>query len=134
MDSGDVIPCLNEDWAFAGCKMFEWLAGLMTSFLASSAFEKPATAMPILVIVWVATTLGMAYLRKQFPDEERGVRNMCMVSCGFAPPGIPAPAKLQPRWSGGRISEVGKMSMYSQLGLEELRNMKVTESAGLRRF
>ena len=134
MDSGDVIPCLNEDWAFAGCKMFEWLAGLMTAFLASSVFEKPATAMPILVTVWIGTTLGMAHLRKQFPDEERGVRNMCMVACGFAPPGIPAPAKLQPRWSGGRISEVGRMSMYSQLGLEELRDMTVTESAGLRRF
>lgn len=134
MDNGDVIPCLNEDWSFAGCKMFEWLAGLMTSFLFSGMFEKPGTAMPLLVIVWIGTTLSMAYLRRQFPDEERGVRNMCMVACGFPPPGIPAPSKLQPRWSGGRIGGVEPTSLYSQLGLEELRNMKATESPGLRRF
>ena len=123
MDSGDVIPGLNEDWTFAGCKPFEWLSGFMTSFLAANMLDKPATAMPMLVVVWVGTTLGLALLRKRFPDEERGVRNLFMLSCGFPPTGIPTPAKLQPVWSGGPIQEVNKKSLYAQLNLEELRDM-----------
>jgi hypothetical protein len=122
MDGGDVIPGLNEDWTFAGAKPFEWMAGFMTSFLAANMVEKPATWMPILVMIWIGTTLGLALLRKKFPDEERGVRNLVMVTCGFEPPGIPAPSKLQPLWSGGPIKAVKEECLYSQLGLEELRN------------
>jgi hypothetical protein len=118
MDNGDVIPCLNEDWTFGGCKLFEWLAGLITAFLVSSAFEKPAHYMPLLVLIWIGTTLSMAMLRKKFPDEERGVRNMCMVACGFEPPGIPAPASLQPRWSGGRIEDLPTRCNFKQLDLD----------------
>jgi hypothetical protein len=106
MDSGDVIPCLNEDWTFGGCKLFEWLAGLTTAFLV--------------ILIWIGTTLGMAMLRKKFPDEERGVRNMCMVACGFEPPGIPAPAKLQPRWSGGRIEILPESCNFQRLELYEV--------------
>ena len=95
MDNGDVIPCLNEDWTFAGCKLMEWMAGLMMALMAGTAVEKPANAMPFLVLIMIGTTLVMAMLRKQFPDEERGVRNLVMVSCGFEPIGIPSPAKLQ---------------------------------------
>jgi hypothetical protein len=122
MDSGDVIPGLNEDWTFAGAKPFEWMAGFMTSFLGANMVDKPATWMPILVMIWIGTTLGLAFLRKKFPDEERGVRNLVMVKCGFQPPGIPAPSKLQPLWSGGPIKAVKEECLYSQLGLEELRN------------
>ena len=122
MDSGSVIPGLNEDWTFAGCKPFEWLAGFMTSFLIANMVDKPATWMPILVMIWIGTTLALAFLRKKFPDEERGVRNLVMVTCGFEPPGIPAPAKLQPLWSGAPIKNVKKDCLYEQLGLEELRN------------
>lgn len=123
MDSGDVIPGLNEDWTFAGCKPFEWLAGFMTSFLAANFVDKPAQWMPILVAIWIGVTLGLACLRKKFPDEERGVRNLCMVTCGFAPIGIPAPSKLQPLWSGAPIKGVHQESLYMQLGLEELRDL-----------
>ena len=122
MDSGSVIPGLNEDWTFAGCKPFEWLAGFMTSFLVANMVDKPATWMPILVMIWIGTTLSLAFLRKKFPDEERGVRNLVMVTCGFEPPGIPAPAKLQPLWSGAPIKNVKKDCLYEQLGLEELKN------------
>jgi hypothetical protein len=122
MDSGDVIPCLNEDWTFGGCKLFEWLSGLMTSFLVSSAFDKPAHYMPLLVLIWIGTTLTLAMTRKRFPDEERGVRNMCMVACGFEPPGIPAPAKLQPRWSGGPIRRLSPTCHYEALELDQVVN------------
>lgn len=121
MDNGGVIPGLNEDWTFAGCKVFEWVSGLMAGMLLSNFFEKPGTVMPILVAVVVGTALGLAQLRRQFPDEERGVRNLVMVTCGIAPVGIPAPSKLQPRWSGGRINGLGENTLYSQLGLEVLR-------------
>ena len=118
MDSGDVIPGLNEDWSFAGSKLFEWLAGLMLAFLVSSLFERPAHYMPMLVMIWVGTTLFLSGLRKQFPDEERGLRNMCLVTCGFPPPGIPAPSKLQPRWSGGPMRTMPKC-LLTELGIDE---------------
>jgi len=122
MDSGDVIPGLNEDWTFMGCKLMEWISGLLTSLLASSAFQKPAHYMPLLVLIWVGTTLVMALTRKKFPDEERGVRNMVMAACGFEPPGIPAPASLQPRWSGGRLNKLNSNCLYQQLELDAVVN------------
>ena len=121
MDSGDVIPGLNEDWTFAGAKPFEWLAGFMTSFLVANMVDKPAQWMPVLVALWIGMTLCLALLRKKFPDEERGVRNLCCVVMGFQPPGIPAPSKLQPLWSGAPIKAVREDCLYAQLGLEELR-------------
>jgi hypothetical protein len=128
MDNGDVIPSLNEDWTFAGCKLFEWLLGLMAAFLVSTMFEKPAHVMPLLVLVWIGTTLTAAMLRKKFPDEERGVRNMCMVACGFAPPGIPAPARIQPFWSGGPLRSMNPMSQFMQLGLDAVVNRPQDET------
>lgn len=122
MDGGDVIPGLNEDWTFANAKVFEWLAGFMTSFLVANMVDKVGQWMPVLLMIWVGTTFGLAMLRRQFPDEERGVRNLVMVTCGFEPPGIPAPSKLQPLWSGAPIKGVKEDSLYAQLGLEELRN------------
>jgi hypothetical protein len=122
MDSGDVIPGLNEDWTFAGARPAEWMAGFMTSFLAANMVDKPAQWMPVLVMIWIGTTLGLALLRKKFPDEERGVRNIAMVTFGFEPPGIPAPSKLQPLWSGAPIKAVKDDCLYAQLGLDELRD------------
>ena len=122
MDSGDVIPGLNEDWTFAGARPAEWMAGFMTSFLAANMVDKPAQWMPVLVMIWIGTTLGLALLRKKFPDEERGVRNIAMVTFGFEPPGIPAPSKLQPLWSGAPIKAVKEDCLYAQLGLDELRD------------
>lgn len=123
MDDGHVIPALNEDWSFAGAKLMEWMVGVMTAFLCSNLFEKPAHYMPLLVLIMIGTTLCLASLRKQFPDEERGVMNLFMTTCGFAPIGIPAPARLQPRWSGGRISSPKGACLYVQLGLEAVLEM-----------
>lgn len=122
MDDGHVIPSLNEDWTFASAKAMEWMAGVTTAFLVSSAFEKPAHFMPLLILVAIGVTLFLATLRKKFPDEERGVMHLCMTTCGFAPPGIPTPARLQPRWSGGRISTLKPTCMYMQLELDWVVN------------
>ncbi len=122
MDSGDVIPCLNEDWTFAGCKLMEWMAGLMMALLASTACDKPANAMPFLVLIMIGSTLVIATLRKRFPDEERGVRNLAMVSLGFEPVGIPAPSKLQPVWSGAPVRQLSEKSLFRQLELHTVIN------------
>jgi len=119
MDSGEVIPGLNEDWTFAGAKLFEWLGGLTAAFLVSTAFNRPAHYMPLLVLIWIGTTLSLCSLRKQFPDEERGIRNACLVACGFEPPGIPAPAKLQPIWSGSPMRDIkDKKCLFNDLELD----------------
>jgi hypothetical protein len=122
MDNGDVIPGLNEDWSFAGCKLFEWLAGGMAAFIAQLFISRPGHAIPFLFFLWIGVTFGVAAVRRRFPDEERGVMNLFMVSCGFPPPGIPAPAKIQPRWSGGRLYGLSESCLYAQLGLDEVVN------------
>lgn len=120
MDNGEVIPGLNEDWTFAGCKLMEWMSGLMVSFLVSTFFQKPAHVMPLLVLIWIGSALSLGAARRKFPDEERGVRNMCMAACGFEPPGIPAPASLQPRWSGAPLRELSEKTLFAQLHLREV--------------
>jgi len=122
MDNGEVIPCLNEDWTFCGCKLMEWMTGLVAAFLVSTMFNKPAHYMPMLVLIWVGVTLTMALMRKKFPDEERGVRNLVMSVCGFEPPGIPAPARLQPMWSGMPLKELNSMCLFRQLELGDVVN------------
>jgi hypothetical protein len=122
MDDGHVIPGLNEEWSFAGAKLMEWMTGLTSAFLASTLIEKPATAMPLLVIILIGTTLSLSNLRKRFPDEERGVMNLVMTSLGFQPIGIPAPARLQPRWSGGRISKLPNRCLFVELDLDSIIN------------
>jgi hypothetical protein len=131
MDNGEVIPGLNEEWSFAGCKLMEWMAGLMLSFIASSFFEKPAHSMLLLVFIWIGTTLSLAAARRKFPDEERGVRNMCMAACGFAPPGIPAPSSLQPRWSGAPLRQLHRDSLYMQLHMDSV--IEKAQTAGAQR-
>lgn len=119
MDSGTEIPGLGEDWTFAGAKAMEWLAGLVAFMVVSELFHlKPAHSMPVLLLVWFGTTLGLAAIRRKFPDEERGVRNAAMVAVGFPPPGIPTPAKLQPYWSGRPVREMKGTSYFSQLKLD----------------
>ena len=46
------------------------------------------------------------------------MRNYFMVLAGLAPNGIPAPAKIQPMWSGGPIKTMKADSLYAQLGLD----------------
>jgi hypothetical protein len=68
----------------------------------------------------IGTTLTLATLRSQFPDEERGLRNFAMTKLGFAPPGIPAPADLQSVWSGAPMRELPEVSKFTTLGLCEI--------------
>jgi len=121
MDNGEEIPGLNEDWQFAGAKLFEWMAGfIMLMVAAETLVEHAGRSMPLLVSIMVATTFGMAAIRRSFPDEERGVRNLVMLSCGFSPPGIPRPAKIQPLWSGSPMREIGEDTIFMQLKLDEI--------------
>jgi hypothetical protein len=121
MDSGETIPGLNEDWTFAGAKAVEWMAGFVMLILCSEAFfDKPARAAPILVCIMIGTALGLALLRRSFPDEERGLRNYFMTMCGFEPPDIPCPANLQPTWSGAPMREMEKEKIFMQLQLDQL--------------
>lgn len=121
MDNGEVIPGLNEPWTFAGAKVMEWVSGFVMFMVVSELFGiQPGKAMPILLAVWFTTTLGLASLRRRFPDEERGVRNVAMVALGFPPPGIPAPAAIEPLWSGAPMREVPESTYFSKLGLDRL--------------
>ena len=121
MDNGEEIPGLNEDWMFAGAKLFEWIAGfIMLLMCAEVLVDHPGRSMPLLVGIMIATTFGLASIRRMFPDEERGVRNLVMLSCGFEPPGIPKPAKLQPLWSAAPVKNLNEKSIFMQLGLDEV--------------
>ena len=121
MDSGEEIPALNESWTFAGAKLFEWIAGFMMFIICSEVLvDNIGKSMPLLVGIMVFSTFSLASLRRAFPDEERGVRNLVMVSCGFAPPGIPRPAAVQPVWSGSPIRQISNETQFAQLGLDEV--------------
>jgi hypothetical protein len=121
MDDGYVLPGLNEEWTLAGAKLMEWIAGFCTALILSEVLAlNVARSMPLLAIILCVTTFGMATLRRRYPDEERGVRNAAMVAMGFAPPGIPAPAPVQPLWSGAPTRDVSPTSYYAQLGLTEV--------------
>ena len=121
MDNGEEIPGLNEDWMFAGAKLFEWIAGFMALLITSEVFVSNASrSMPLLVMVMVGTTFGLASLRRGFPDEERGVRNLVMITLGFEPPGIPKPAQIQPLWSAAPVRELKENTNFRQLGLDDI--------------
>lgn len=121
MDDGYVLPGLNEEWTLGGAKLMEWIAGFCTALIFSEIFlTNVARSMPMLMLVLVGTTFGMAALRRQFPDEERGVRNAAMVAMGVPPPGIPAPASIQPLWSGAPMRDVQANSYFAQLGLKDV--------------
>jgi hypothetical protein len=121
MDDGYVLPGLNEQWTLGGAKLMEWIAGFCTALIFSEIFlTNVARSMPMLGLVLVGTTFGMATLRKQYPDEERGIRNAAMVAMGMPPPGIPAPASIQPNWSGAPMRGVQENSYYAQLGLVDV--------------
>lgn len=97
----------------------EWICGLAAALVFSELFVvNIGRSMPLILAVAIGIPVLMATLRKSFPDEERGVRNAGMLAMGFAPPGIPTPAKLQPVWSGLPMPELDKESEYTQLGLD----------------
>ena len=119
MDNGEEIPCLNENWSFAGADLVEWIAGFASVLMLPDLLHiNAAHSMPLLLFMWLGTTFGLALLRRRFPDERRGVRNFCMDSLGFAPPGIPRPASLQPYWSGARITAIKDETWYQRLDLD----------------
>lgn len=119
MDSGEVIPGLNEDWTLGGAKVAEWIGGFMMFIVASELlFDNIGRNMPQLLIIWISTTFGLAALRRSFPDEERGIRNSCLTAMGMPPPGIPIPAPLQPYWSGAPVRDMKQECEFTRLGLE----------------
>lgn len=121
MDNGENIPGLGDDWTFAGAKLFEWIAGFVMVIIVSELFlSRPSQAMPFLMMTWIGTTLSLAILRRQFPDEERGLRNFFLVKAGFPPPGIPTPADLQPNWSGLPMEDLSEESSFKKLSLDQL--------------
>lgn len=134
MDNGEVIPGLNEDWTLGGAKLGEWIAGFMMFIVCSELIfhHNVGRAMPQLMMIWIATTFGMAAMRKGFPDEERGVRNAVMTSVGIEPPDIPAPAALQPYWSGAPLRMIDPKSDFAQLGLDEVLSEDEEGGSGVR--
>ena len=131
MDNGEVIPGLNEDWMLAGAKLSEWVGGFMAFIIASEVLftDKMARSMPLLLLVGALTTFGMAALRRAFPDEERGIRNAALTSVGIAPPGVPAPAAIQPIWSGAPLRELNPKTKFRQYGLDAVFGAQETGHA-----
>ena len=121
MDNGEELAMLNEPWTFMGVKLNEWITGFMVMILIMgiTGANSPGI-MPLVLLAGLGTAIFTATLRRQFPDEERGVRNYFMVYLGFAPPGIPAPSSLQPFWSAGRVYELKKTTRYAELNLDEI--------------
>lgn len=119
MDNGEEIQGLNEGWNFMGANASEWVAGIAMVMVVSEFFfgGKPATKMPLLIAIWVGTTISMATLRKKFPDETRGLRNYVMTSMGFEPPGMAAPSALKSSWSGAPVKELSEKCEFVTLGL-----------------
>ncbi len=117
-DDGEVLPGLNEPWTFVGANAMEWGVGIVVFVMIGSFARTPASAMPFMLGGWVLTTTTLATVRNLFPDQERGVRNAVMTACGFPPPGIPAPAALQPIWSGAPVTGAKVNSRFVRLGFE----------------
>lgn len=121
MDNGEVISGLNDGWTLGGAKLMEWVSGFMSMMIASSILKMNVTAWaPVLALGAFFVTMSLAKLRREFPDEEKGVANLCMSSLGFAPPGIPKPAKIQPYWSASPIRELKETCDFMYLGLDEV--------------
>ncbi len=118
MDSGEVIPGLNENWTFAGANATEWMSGFIMFLISSEMFDKISRAMPILLLIWLLTTFALSFARRAFPDEERGLRNYLMVKVGLAPEGIPPAAELIPIFSGAPMRKRPEVSRYAELELD----------------
>lgn len=119
-DDGEVLQGLDENWTFMGANAMEWACGLVVFLLISLFADSPARAMPFMLLGWILTTTTLAGLRRSFPDQERGVRNAVSTACGFPPPGIPAPSRLQPIWSGCPVRKVDEKSKFVELGLDKM--------------
>ncbi|RME58981.1 MAG: hypothetical protein D6780_05875 [Candidatus Dadabacteria bacterium] len=128
MDNGEVIPGLDEPWTFVGANAMEWVTGIAAAMIVSELFlESAAKNMPLLLLTWLATTFGMAGLRKKFPDQQKGIANAFCVKLGIEPPGIPTPAELQPVWSGAPLRELDEEKEFVTLELEKIFPKKEEE-------
>lgn len=127
MDNGEVIPGLNENWTFAGANAVEWMSGFMMFILSTELFDKISRSMPLLIVIWLATTFALSTLRNMFPDEERGMRNWLMTKAGMIPLNLPAPAELQPTWSGVPMHALPKSAHYQELKLDDMLQIKIEE-------
>lgn len=119
-DNGEVLPGLNESWTFMGANALEWASGLMVFVLLSLLGRSAATMMPLMLAGWVGTTVGLASIRRVFPDEERGLRNYLSTICGVCPIGLPAPSRLQPIWSGCPLQKLEDTTRFARLGLSQM--------------
>jgi hypothetical protein len=121
MDDGFEIPGLNEQWTFLGAKGMEWMIGFTCGLLwLGMGHGKISRQMPVFIMMLFGMTMFAKTLREKFPDEERGVRNQFCLWFGLNPPGIPAPAELQPVWSGAPLRELAHEKEYMTLGLDKV--------------
>lgn len=121
MDDGQVIPGLNEGYTLAGARIMEWVSGMMIAMISQELLQiNIATSGPLMIVLTLGGVFSLAAARSAFPDEERGLRNSCMVSLGFAPPGIPTPAQFRSYWSGAPLRSFPKESYFCELNLEEV--------------
>lgn len=128
MDSGEVIPGLNDRWTLMGANLMEWMSGFLMTMLIGSAFQlHPSRSTPIIVGLFLGTTFGLAALRRQFPDEHKGVASLFLVKLGLAPPHIPRPASLQPFWSGAPVKEINERKDYMYLDLDDMFDLMKKE-------
>jgi hypothetical protein len=118
-DNGEVLPDLDKPWMFVGATMSEWMIGFSV-FVLISVFAPHGMVgrmLPFMILGWVTTTYTLGSLRRIFPDGEKGMRNYFTSLVGLPPPGIPAPASLQPVWSATLLKELPKDSDFMQIGL-----------------
>ncbi len=131
MDDGFVIPGLNEGYTLAGAKPMEWISGLVMGMLCQELLGlNLGTSGPIMIAIVLASTMFLAGARRGFPDEERGIRNVVMVSLGFEPPNMPAPADFRNYWSGAPLRNIATKTYYHQLGLEAVLHGEIEQDTG----
>lgn len=119
-DNGEVLPGLNEPWTFAGANMIEWIVGVVVFLFIGAFSTNMARAVPLMIVGWVSTTLGLASMRSAFPDQERGLKNAFTVACGVSPLGLPAPSALRSIWSGAPVRELSPKCQFVKLGLYKI--------------
>ena len=120
MDSGEVLQGLEEQWTFMGANLMEWICGIVVFLMIGSIASSTVQAMPFMIGGFIFTATTLASLRRMFPDEHRGVRNMLTSALGLPPIDIPAPANLQPIWSGAPLRSLDAKAPFVRLGLIEM--------------